>query len=171
MSLSQKTREVDSIIVETLFNRGVPLSTSQTYMPIVSYVGAYVPPPTYTVEEQRLVITSTLVNRIIITTRSLVNVSTFAGSGSPGSNNGIGTNASFNSPFGIAVDNFNAYVADTENRRIRMINIATGQVTTLAGSGLEGSSDGFGTNASFYRPGGIDTNNSNAMFVIQYVGE
>ena len=42
MSLSQKTRELDTIIVETLFNRGVPLSTSQTYLPIVSPARLYI---------------------------------------------------------------------------------------------------------------------------------
>lgn len=43
MALSQKTVELDTIIVETLFNRGVPLSTSQTYIATVSPFGPFVP--------------------------------------------------------------------------------------------------------------------------------
>jgi streptogramin lyase len=60
-------------------------------------------------------------------------VSTFAGSGSPGYADGTtGTQASFNSPNGIAVDaNGNIYVADTYNNLVRKITPG-GAVSTLA---------------------------------------
>lgn len=49
-------------------------------------------------------------------------VSTLAGSGASGSNDGIGTAASFNFPQGVAVDGAgNVYVSDAENSRIRKI--------------------------------------------------
>jgi DNA-binding beta-propeller fold protein YncE len=62
-------------------------------------------------------------------------VSTLAG-GTPGSADGTGTTAQFNNPFGVAVDGSgsNVYVADYANHRIRKIVVATGQVSTLAGS-------------------------------------
>jgi sugar lactone lactonase YvrE len=74
-------------------------------------------------------------------------VTTFAGS-STGSSDGTGTNAQFNTPWGIAVDSSgNVYIGDAANNRVRKITSA-GVVTTLAGSS-SGSSDGTGTNASF----------------------
>ena len=151
MSLSQKTLELDTIIVDTLFNRGVPLSTSQAYMPIVSYLGTYVPPPptriqTYTQQE------------VVIETSYLENVTTLAG-GTGGYNDGTGTNARFNNPFGITCDSSNIYVADTLNNRIRKITPG-GVVTTLAG-GTSGYNDGTGTNALFNYPYGITCDSSN----------
>lgn len=83
---------------------------------------------------------------------------TFAGGGVVNSaTDGTGTDARFNNPNGIATDGINLYIADSGNRIIRKIVIATGQVTTLAGSGLAGSEDGTGTGASFSTPNGITT--------------
>jgi sugar lactone lactonase YvrE len=66
-------------------------------------------------------------------------VTTIAGiSGAPGFVNNTGTLASFNSPRGIATDGTSLFVADTGNHAIRKINIGTGAVTTLAGTGAAG---------------------------------
>jgi len=61
-------------------------------------------------------------------------VSTLAGNpGYPGSGDGLGAQATFNHPSGVAVGaNGNVYVADTYNSTIRVVTPA-GQVTTLAG--------------------------------------
>src|SRR6476661_2556304 len=61
----------------------------------------------------------------------------FSGDGGPA------TGASLNLPRGIAIDrNFNLFVADRENNRVRMIS-ASGVITTVAGNGDEGfSGDG-----------------------------
>ena len=49
-------------------------------------------------------------------------VSTLAGSGSSSFADGLGTGASFNNPYGVAVDtNGIVYVADSSNNRIRKI--------------------------------------------------
>lgn len=87
-------------------------------------------------------------------------VSSFAGSGTQGAADGTGMAASFNYPVGITTDGSNLYVSDTGNNKIRKIVIASGAVTTLAGSGTAGAVDGIGTAASFYYPYGITTDGS-----------
>ena len=88
-------------------------------------------------------------------------VTTVAGTGSSGSANGTGTSASFNAPEGITTDETNLYVADRTNHLIRKIVISTVVVTTVAGTGSSGSSNGTGTSASFDEPEGITTDGTN----------
>src|SRR5690606_23616523 len=79
-------------------------------------------------------------------------VSTFAGSGAIGAANGTGTAASFNQPSGGVFDAAgNLYIADIFNHRIRKITPG-GVVSTFAGSGAVGSTNGTGTAASFNKP-------------------
>lgn len=67
-------------------------------------------------------------------------VTTLAGSGSAGSTNATGAAASFNGPYGVAVDNSGfIFVADSNNNKIRGISSA-GVVTDYAGSGAIGIS-------------------------------
>ncbi|MEE3228015.1 MAG: hypothetical protein VX237_02815, partial [Chloroflexota bacterium] len=91
-----------------------------------------------------------------------------AGSTTSGSTNGTGTTARFNQPFGITSDGINLYVADHSNHKIRKIVISTGVVTTLAGTGSSGSTDGTGTSAKFYRPAGITIDGTNLYVADRY---
>lgn len=92
-------------------------------------------------------------------------MTTLAGNpGSVGSADGTGGLARFNTPRGVATDGTNVYVADTNNHTIRQIVIATGVVTTLAGTvGLAGSMDGTGTAARFDNPSDVDTDGTNVF--------
>ena len=94
-------------------------------------------------------------------------VSTVAGSGTVGSTDGTGIDATFNGPRGITIDaaNQNLYVADYGANKIRKIVIATGVVTTLAGTGTATFADGTGTTASFNAPFGITIDSSGNLFV------
>ena len=94
-------------------------------------------------------------------------VSTIAGgSGQPGTADGNGASARFNSPAGIAIDaSGNLYVADTGNSTIRRISI-TGDVSTFAGVGSEvGSVDGTGAAARFDAPRALAIDGSGNIYV------
>jgi serine/threonine-protein kinase len=92
-------------------------------------------------------------------------VTNFAGSGTAGSVNATGTLASFNRPNSVAIDGSgNVYVADQTNNKIRKITSA-GVVTTLAGSGTQGSVDATGALASFYSPIGVAVDASGNVYV------
>ncbi len=81
-------------------------------------------------------------------------VTTLAGlGGTSGTNDGVGSGARFNQPFGVAVDgDGNVYVGDTWNHAIRKIT-PDGSVTTLAGkAGVSGSTNGPGDTARFNFP-------------------
>jgi sugar lactone lactonase YvrE len=97
-------------------------------------------------------------------------VTTLAGSGEEGSNNGVGANATFYEPYGVVVDSRrNVYVTDSYNHLIRKINSA-GVVTTFAGSGILGSTNGTGTAASFSFPQGIAIDANDNLYVTESPG-
>ncbi|KAF1721759.1 gluconolaconase [Pseudoxanthomonas wuyuanensis] len=82
-------------------------------------------------------------------------VTTLAGTGQAGFNDGPGAQAQFNGPIGVAVDaSGQVYVADTYNDRIRAI-APDGQVSTLAGGERPGYQDGTGSVARFDTPTGL----------------
>ncbi len=104
------------------------------------------------------------IRRIVIATGV---VTTLAGS-TQGVANGTGAAAQFNFPTGVCSDGAgNLFVADAENHRIRRIVIATGVVTTLAGSTL-GFAEGTGAAAQFDNPVGICNGGAGNLFVADY---
>ena len=95
-------------------------------------------------------------------------VSTFAGSGTAGSNDGAGTAASFNGLAAVTADiSGNVYVADNANSMIRKITPA-GVVTTLAGSTTPGYADGTGAAARFNQPAGVAVDARGNVYVADY---
>ena len=92
---------------------------------------------------------------------------TFAGeAGVPGSSNGVGGAAHFNSPDGLVLDSAgNLFVSDAGNHTIRKIS-PTGLVTTFAGlAGTPGSDDGPGNAALFNTPRALAIDASDNLFV------
>jgi len=95
-------------------------------------------------------------------------VTTFAGSGSIGGFDGTGTAASFYEPWGIACDTAgNVYVADTKNYKIRKITPA-GVVTTIAGTGTFGTTNGPAALARFGFPTGICVADNGTIYVADH---
>jgi sugar lactone lactonase YvrE len=63
-------------------------------------------------------------------------------------------------------DGTNLFVADSGNHTIRKVVIATGAVTTLAGTaGTSGSTDGTGAAARFNVPIGLTIDNAGNLYV------
>ncbi|HEX3718877.1 MAG TPA: serine/threonine-protein kinase [Verrucomicrobiae bacterium] len=86
-----------------------------------------------------------------------------------GSADGVGANARFRSPSGIAIDTAgNLYVADMGNNTIRKITPDL-KVTTLAGAaGVSGAQDGMGGAARFMAPHGIAVDTLGNVFVAEF---
>jgi streptogramin lyase len=94
------------------------------------------------------------------------NVSTLAGTGSPGSQNGSVSEATFNGPTGVVVDSLgNIYVSDHNNHCIRKVD-TTGNVSTLAGIlGTLGFQDGPAAQSLFNYPWGVAVDSSDNLYV------
>ncbi|MDJ0366849.1 NHL repeat-containing protein [Hymenobacter sp. H14-R3] len=92
-------------------------------------------------------------------------VSTLAGTGTAGFTNGAGSAAQFNGPNSVAVDaQGTVYVADINNNCIRKVT-AAGVVSTLAGTGTAGQTDGPGATAQFFLPTGIAVDAQGTVYV------
>ncbi|PIQ24538.1 hypothetical protein COW36_11005 [bacterium (Candidatus Blackallbacteria) CG17_big_fil_post_rev_8_21_14_2_50_48_46] len=82
-------------------------------------------------------------------------LSVLAGSGQAGLKDGLGKEAQFYLPFGIAVGpDQSVYVIEQGNHTLRKISPA-GEVSTLAGDGTAGLRDGRGQQAQFNHPSGL----------------
>ena len=106
------------------------------------------------------------IRKIVIATGE---VTTLAGSGGSygTSADGTGADARFNDPIGIASDGAgNLYVADYGGRTIRKVVVATGDVTTFAGTpGAQGSADGTGRAARIGGPSGVASDGAGNLYV------
>ncbi len=99
-------------------------------------------------------------------------VTTIAGAaGAAGSGDGLGALARFNGPRGLALDaaGANLYVADSGNYTIRQLTLATGAVSTIAGTaGISGSADGAANAATFGKPIGVAVDGGGNVYVADF---
>ncbi|GAA4320796.1 hypothetical protein GCM10023149_20270 [Mucilaginibacter gynuensis] len=105
-------------------------------------------------------------NLVIRKINTLGIVSTFTGTGRPGSTNGGPTTASFLAPYGITIDKAGyLYVADVINHIVRQIS-PTGFVNTYAGNGIPGDKDApLPRDASFAYPTGVAIDNNGTLYI------
>ncbi|HLL13474.1 MAG TPA: hypothetical protein VK388_00205 [Pyrinomonadaceae bacterium] len=118
-------------------------------------------------EQGNLYVADTSNNRIRKVTPEGI-VSTLAGDGTAGARDGAAHSAQFNAPVGVAVDarGERVYVADTYNDRIRLITVADGQVTTIAGGNSPGYADGAAIGgALFDTPCALVANADGELFI------
>jgi hypothetical protein len=94
-------------------------------------------------------------------------VSTYSGTGEANFTDGVAIAARFNTPCGVAIDGADVlYVADRENHRIRKV-ATDGSVSTLAGTGVAGTTNGAGNVAQFNKPSGIAVDAAGNVFVTE----
>jgi len=110
---------------------------------------------------------SHLVRSLNLTT---LQVTTLAGTYmTEGSADGIGAAARFSYPEGLTYHNGFLYIADANNCKIRKLDLATNQVTTVAGAGANYfAADGIGLAAELSYPGAMATVGDMIYFVDAY---
>ncbi len=97
-------------------------------------------------------------------------ITTVAGTGAAGysGDGGLATAATFRSPNGITVDNAgNLYIADKGNHAVRKVTAATGEITTIAGTGVAGYSGdgGAATSAQLNEPDYVSLDGANNLYI------
>ncbi|EFL31779.1 NHL repeat-containing protein [Streptomyces viridochromogenes DSM 40736] len=110
------------------------------------------------------------VRRVDAATRQ---ITTVAGTGIAGFNgdNQPAVNAQLNSPIGVAVDaGGNLFITDFNNQRVRRVDAATRQITTVAGTGTAGfnGDNQSAVNAQLYGPVGVAADAGGNLFIGDY---
>jgi sugar lactone lactonase YvrE len=99
---------------------------------------------------------------------------TVAGNGNYGSqgDGGLAVNALLNSPFRLALDTQgNLFIADYDNNRVRSVDVTTGIISTVAGTGVGGveGDGGPATLANLYGGSGLTIDNAGSLYIAQTV--
>ncbi|MBS1788550.1 MAG: hypothetical protein JST85_12550 [Acidobacteria bacterium] len=100
-------------------------------------------------------------------------ITTVAGNGAAGysGDNGPATSAQLNGPLGVALDKTgNLLIADGANNRIRMVNVSTGVITTIVGTGDTGfnGDGGAATGARISGPENVFVDKDNNIFIADF---
>ena len=107
-----------------------------------------------------------LIRKVDAHTGIITTICGVSGSGF-GGDNGPATAAQLSHPHGICADPANnLYIADYDNQRIRKINLTTGNITTIAGTGANGYSgdNGPATSAALSYPNSVSADTSGNIF-------
>lgn len=109
-------------------------------------------------------------NRVRMVSASTGYISTLVGSTTAGytGDGGPATQATLRTPTGVAVDGFgNIYIADMGNSVIRKVTVATGIITTVAGTGVWGytGDNGPATSAELLNPTGVGLDTAGNLYI------
>jgi sugar lactone lactonase YvrE len=102
-------------------------------------------------------------------------ITTIAGNGTEGfaGDNGAASAASLNFPLGLAADSAgNLYIADVKNNRVRRVSLATGVITSVAGTGAAETSgdNGPASAAAVNFPAGVAVDGAGDLYIAEYGG-
>ena len=97
-------------------------------------------------------------------------ITTVVGATPPGftGDGGPARNARLNNPIGLAIDRAgNIYIGDSGNNRIRMISSSTGNITTIAGTGVGGrlGDGGLASKAQLNNPKGVAVDAAGNVYI------
>lgn len=96
----------------------------------------------------------------------LSSVKVLAGSGIAGAVDGVGTAAQLNRPHGVVLGPTGSlYFADRGNHQIRVLDSASLEVKTIAGSGTAGMHDDKGNLAQFNQPIAVTVGKSGSVYI------
>ncbi|MCF8449105.1 MAG: T9SS type A sorting domain-containing protein [Taibaiella sp.] len=100
-------------------------------------------------------------------------ITTIAGNGIGGysGDGGFATSAELNGPSQVFVDNVgDILIAEQYNHVVRKVEVSTGVITTVAGSGVAGYSGdaGLAVNASLNQPTGLFVDKQNNIYIAEY---
>lgn len=87
-----------------------------------------------------------------------------------GGDGGLAVDAQLNAPLSLALDGFgNLYVGDSNNLRVRRIDVVSGRIMTVAGNGSAGiqGDGGLATAANLYPPSGLAVDASGYLYIAQ----
>ncbi|MEK7474689.1 MAG: kelch repeat-containing protein [Candidatus Coatesbacteria bacterium] len=120
-----------------------------------------------------LYIADTTNNRIREVSAATGLITTLAGTSIPGFNgdNMSATAARLSGPYGVAVDGSgNVFIADTGNNRVRRVDVTTGKIGTLAGTGVMSfNADHISaTVAQLNAPSGVAVGLSGSVYIADY---
>ena len=107
-------------------------------------------------------------HRIRKVTASTGNISTAAGTGTQGysGDSGPATAAQLNRPADVAVDGAgNLYIADRNNHRIRKVDAATGNISTVAGTTADVGDGGLAASAHLRSPRGVAVDGESNVYI------
>jgi sugar lactone lactonase YvrE len=99
-------------------------------------------------------------------------ITTYAGGGASSADNIAATSARV-IPYNLTFDRSgNLLIVDLNGRRLRRVNFATGNITTIAGNGTQGTGGDGGpaTSAAFMQPYGVAVDGNNNSYVSDWFG-
>lgn len=145
---------------------GTLLNRSAGYVDDVGRLARFHAPSAITVHPNGLVYVTDTANHVVRQLSPDGVVTTLAGAGWSGATDGLGTDASFDSPQGIALGpDGTILVADTGNHTLRQVT-DEGFVTTIAGiAGSAGVEDGSVDTARFQSPRGLAAGPEGQIFI------
>lgn len=93
------------------------------------------------------------------------------GAGTIGYQDGVSHLAKFDNMGQIATDAIGSrlYIPDRGNKRIRLLNVPTNMVSTIAGSGSVGTSNGIGAAASFTDPVAVTLGSDDNLYILDQI--